>query len=492
MILRPYQLDAENAIRRAFSAGFRRPLFVGPTGMGKTNLFSSMTLGARAKGNSVWILVHRVELADNTGRTLSRWGVDFGTIAAGVEYDGNPVQVVAVATLAGRIRRGWIPPHPPEILIVDEADLAAAETWQVIFRAFPSARVVGFTATPQRRDGKGLGDSFDTLVPGPSPAWLMDNGFLARPTYWGVPLDELPDLAGVGKSGGDFDQGELRQAMERKPVITGNVLTHYVKRGAGAPFIGFAVSISEAERFAREFTAGGIPCAAIHGDANRLKRGERTDLDPTTRHGMKNALERGRIRGLWSVDIFGRGVDIPAVKCGIDCAPTTSLPKHLQRIGRTVRVDDSFPCNWIDCVGNLMREGLGPLEMDRELTLEGIKRKPKEAESLQSVTQCPACFRMYLPAPCCPGCGHVPAVIERKVKTVAGSLKLLTAKEIESAQMEAKRKRMDQGQAKTEGELVRQFMAQGSSRGKSTIRARIILKARRDKAQTVDRKPLAT
>lgn len=480
MLLRCYQQKAETDLRAAFARGVRRPLYVGSTGMGKTNLFSSITLGAMSKQNSVWILVHRVELADNTGRTLTRWGVQFGTIGAGLDYDGQPVQVVAVATLAGRLRRGWMPPRPPDLIVVDEADLAAAETWQVIFRAFPAARVIGFTATPARRDGKGLRDSFEELILGPTPRWLMQNGFLATPTYWGVPSSELPDLEGVTRCGGDFNQGELQKAMQRRPVITGNVLSHYVRRGAGAPFIGFAVSISEAERFAKEFTAGGIPCAAIHGDETRLRRGERSDCEPTTRHGMKNALERGRIRGLWSVDIFGRGIDVPAVKCGIDCAPTTSLPKHIQRGGRILRPDDAFPANWIDCVGNLMREGLGPFEMDREWTLDGA-RQGKARESLPSVKQCPECFRMYEPAACCPSCGHVPAVAERVVKAVAGSLKRLDAKELEEAQSRAKRQA--QGMAKSEGELVRLFMAQGCrSRGKAIARAKIILRARREKS----------
>ena len=53
------------------------------------------------------------------------------------------------------------------ISIVDEAHHIMAATWLKI-NATPNARILGVTATPERLDGRGLGEVFDGLVIGPT------------------------------------------------------------------------------------------------------------------------------------------------------------------------------------------------------------------------------------------------------------------------------------------------------------------------------------
>ena len=60
--LRPYQLEAIEAIRAGFRRGIRRPLVSLPTGVGKTVIFSSLASRALARGNGVLVLAHRDEL----------------------------------------------------------------------------------------------------------------------------------------------------------------------------------------------------------------------------------------------------------------------------------------------------------------------------------------------------------------------------------------------------------------------------------------------
>ena len=64
--LRPYQVEASTAIRRALNAG-RHPLYVLPTGGGKTFLFTHI---AREYPGRVCILMHRRELIEQTSRAL--------------------------------------------------------------------------------------------------------------------------------------------------------------------------------------------------------------------------------------------------------------------------------------------------------------------------------------------------------------------------------------------------------------------------------------
>jgi len=424
MDLYPHQREQiVNPVRQAILDGSKRVLVVSPTGSGKTICFVYIASGARKKSNRVWILVHRAELVEQTCRSLTAWDCPHGILAAGCPYDDSQlVQVVSVQTLASRLKQPWKYAEP-DILIVDESHHSTSSTWQTVFKAFPSAHVLGFTATPQRLDGKGLAGCFDKMIIGPEPEWLMANGYLTRPIYYGVPPSQLPDLKGLAKTGGDFSKSELALAMEAKPTITGDVVAHYQKRASGVPFIGFAVNLEHAGKLASAFVAAGIPCEVIHGD--------RTKLSTEERKKMVGRLKAGDIKGLWSVDLVAEGFDLPAVGCAILCRPTDSLGLHLQQLGRPLRKKQGKAfCVVLDHVGNLRH---GTAEMKREWSLDGVPKKKREAEVLAAVSQCAGCF-VFLPkftGPC-PRCGFLAPVQSRKLKTVKGSLKELAAKEIDA------------------------------------------------------------
>jgi len=475
--------------RHPFRTGAKRVLLTTATGGGKTAAFSYMVRESLARGNSPWVSVHRDLLVRQASGSLTNWGCPHGILAAGAKYDEQRAQVVSIQTLSARLANGWKPPRP-DFLIIDECHHALADSWKRVFDHFGDVPTLGVTATPCRLDGKGLGGVFDRLVIGPTPLRLMDDGYLCRPEYWGVPPDMMPDLSDVGTEMGDYSRAGLAKAIDQKPRLTGDVVSHYLKRAGGLKFCGFACNIKHATDLRNAFNAAGIRCEVIHG---RLSDDERAD--------MVERLNTGVILGLWSVDLISEGFDLPAVSCVILCRPTKSLVFHHQSIGRGLRpvfgdglsletalerfiamkAGGKEVCVVLDHAGNLMRDGLGPVEMEQEWTLEGANPGRKAREQLPVIKQCPQCFRMYQPAPACPSCGHIPATCERVVKAVAGTLKRLEVKELEEAQ--ARAKRQAQGMAKSEGELVRLFMAQGCrSRGKAIARAKIVLRARREKS----------
>ena len=51
-------------------------------------------------------------------------------------------------------------------MIVDEAHHVVAKTWKRLTEHYARALLLGLTATPQRADGKPLGDIFDSMVIG--------------------------------------------------------------------------------------------------------------------------------------------------------------------------------------------------------------------------------------------------------------------------------------------------------------------------------------
>ena len=172
--LRDYQTTGVADIRRHFARGVRRVLYQAPTGSGKTVLFAFIVESAVARGNRVVILAHRQEIVDQISAALTSLGVPHGIIAAGYDETPAPVQVASVATLVRRLDRLC----GIDLIVVDEAHHAVAGTWRKILAAAPQAKVFGVTATPERLDGKGLSDVFETLVLGPTISELVDGRYL--------------------------------------------------------------------------------------------------------------------------------------------------------------------------------------------------------------------------------------------------------------------------------------------------------------------------
>jgi len=440
MNLRPYQQELVTSLRRAIASGKRSPCVVSPTGSGKTITFAHIADGAGRKGRRVWILVHRAELVEQTSRTLSDDKVQHGIIAAG--YHGDPfphVQVVSVQTVVRRLDRV----APPDVLIVDECHHAAAGQWQRITQAFPSAVVLGFTATPERLDGRGLGDTFDCLIRGPEVQWLIDNGYLCRPVYY-APPNNL-DVSALHVRAGEFDRREVEGAVD-VPTITGDAVAHYARHAAGEPAVVFCASVAHAEHVAAAFSAAGFASATIDGTLDRAERRRRVE-----------ALASGSIKVLTSCDIISEGFDLPRVSVAILLRPTKSLGLHLQQVGRVLRVSPGKTRALIlDHVGNCLRHGLA--EEVREWSLEGRPKRSRETDNGPAVRQCPSCYSVYSPVECgpaCPECGHEVAKKQRTIEEVAGDLVQLDAAAV------ARERRRAQGGARSLEDLI----AIGRARG---------------------------
>lgn len=439
MNLRPYQERIIAEVRQAIASGCRAPLVVSPTGSGKTVMFSHIADGAGRKQKRVWILVHRAELVDQTSRTMREIGIPHGVIAAGWPIDPLPhVQVVSVQTVVRRTG-GLI---PPDVIIVDECHHAAAGTWGKILNAFPQAIRLGFTATPERLDGRGLSNAFDALIRGPEVAWLIEQGFLTQPKYF-APPNQL-NLEGLQVRGGDYARDELAKEMD-KPTITGDAVGHYQRICPGVPAVAFCASVAHAEHVAQAFAAAGYRAATLDGTLDRVERRRRV-----------RALANGELQVITSCEIISEGFDIPLVTAAILLRPTKSLGMHLQQVGRVLRIAPGKERAIIlDHVGNCLRHGLA--EEEREWSLEGRPKKKRKSGDEESppVRQCPECYACHVPAPICPECGHLYEAKKREIEQQDGELV-----ELNAAWM-AKQRRQEQGQAQSYGDLVKLGIARG-------------------------------
>lgn len=367
--LRPYQADLVDGIR-AKLATHRRVLAVAPTGAGKTVMFSYIAYHAGLKGKRVTITAHREEICLQISRALSEMGIQHGRIAAGSPMTSDLVQVAMVQTLARRLDR--VP--EPDLLIPDEAHHAVAGTWRTVSDAWRNARVLGFTATPLRLDGRGLKDVFETMIVGSSTADLIQGGHLSQFVYLAPP--SKIDTSGLRTRMGDYSIAELAEMVD-KQVITGDAVSHYRKHADGRPAVAFCVTVAHAEHVAEQFRAAGYQAASVDGK-----------LDKTERRARIAALGSGGLHVLTSCELISEGVDVPSIGCAILLRPTKSLAMHLQQVGRALRKKPE-PAIILDHVGNSNQHGMP--DSPREWSLDGKDKK----EKAPSVTTCELCYRAF-------------------------------------------------------------------------------------------------
>jgi superfamily II DNA or RNA helicase len=366
---RPYQVSAVEAIRSAFTR-HRRVLFVLPTGGGKTVCFAYITSNAAAKGNRVVILAHRQEIADQISTALTVMGVPHGRIQPGRTPTDDLVQVGMVRTVVRRL--DGLP--APALLVLDEAHHAVAGLWRTVTAAWRNARILGVTATPERLDGRGLRDAFDTMVLGPDVRELIKAGYLAPFRYFAPNVGI--DLSRVRSLGGDYNVGDLEDALDRAGII-GNIVEHYLRHLSGRTAIAFCVTVAHAEHVARRFREAGISAAAIDGA-----------MSSEQRQSLVNKLRTGAIHVLTSCEIISEGFDAPAVGGAILLRPTQSFALYRQQVGRCLRPkDDGSAAIILDHVGNVLRHGLP--DAGHAWSLDSTKRTP--AERQQSAVGCRVC-----------------------------------------------------------------------------------------------------
>lgn len=411
---RGYQLELIESLRAAYKQGYRAPLLVLPTGGGKTFVGSWITKTALAKPDAcVWILVHREELLNQWTAALERIGVHPALVSPNHPTDPHaPCQVASVQTLANRLEAFT---RKPSLIIVDEAHHAPARTWGKVMGAFPEARILGVTATPCRRDGKGLRGMFDVLVEGASVRQLIELGYLVEPTIFAPPA---PDLSGVTVRGGDFQTEKAAEVMD-KPTITGDAITHYRKWADGLPAVVFCVDVKHARRVAEAFAEAGYSAACVDGT-----------MDKATRAATLAGLADGTVQVVTSCDVISEGTDIPSVAVVILLRPTHSLSLYLQQIGRGLRpAPGKDRAIVLDHAGNFARHGWP--DEPRGWSLDGVKKREKKkgAEDTENnVKQCLGCYAVHKPTlKVCPHCGYeYPVKPTRKLRVVDGELVPLT------------------------------------------------------------------
>src|SRR5699024_490820 len=224
----------------------------------------------------------------------------------------------------------------PSLIITDENHHALAASYRKIYDYFEDVPKLGFTATPIRLNGSGLGDVNDLLIEEVDAKWLIDNGFLAPYKYYAPKLINTDQLK--LNSLKEFSSTSINQAMEQK-TIYGDAVKHYKELADGEQAIAYCHSIESSKTTAAAFNHNGIN--AVHIDAKTPKQ-ERDDLIDDFR--------KGKTKVLCNVDLIGEGFDVPDCSTVIMLRPTQSLSLYIQQSMRGMRYKEGKTSIIIDHV----------------------------------------------------------------------------------------------------------------------------------------------
>lgn len=370
--LRPYQLSA---VEQVESSPAHTVCLVLPTGGGKTVVAEELIRRALERGQRVLFIVHRRELVKQTAK---RFGLAFGHLQVGCIVAGtnpspySPVQVAMIQTLVERE-----PERRPQadLIIWDECHHALADDWGSILESYAHAKLVGLTATPQRLDGKPLGDVFGAMVVAATYPELLQGGHLVQCRAY-----QPPEVPGSG--------------------LAQDPLKAWQKYGEQSQTFAFASNVEQAEKLAARFNDAGISSAVITAGTKASVRDDHL-----------SRFAHGHLRVLWNVYVLTEGTDVPAARCVLLARNCQHVSMFLQIVGRVLRPHESkTDAILIDLTGATLVHGM-PLE-ERSYSLDG---KGIQRTSLAPLKNCQQCGATILSAyESCPECQFV---FPRKART---------------------------------------------------------------------------
>lgn len=316
-------------------------LVVSPSGSGKSYILAYLEKLLTEQGYLVYVYAPTIEVREQLDELMKGNGSSNKTKGVIEDINGDN--------------------DAPDYLLIDEAHHSEAETYQMLFEKYPNAVKIGFSATPERLDGKGLDNSYQNIIIGKTVRELIDNHILSDYKYYAPSVSSGIQYSIKKKylevNGETFFKAVRKESGYQKKIYA-DVLKTWIEKGENKQTILFAPSIAMSKAFAKEFSQNGIVAKHIDGLMKKAERKETLE-----------AFRRGEIKVICNVDLISEGFDMSDADCVILTRPTESLAMFMQQAFRAMRYREGKTAIILDHANNI---GLhGEIDQVFEWRLEG-------------------------------------------------------------------------------------------------------------------------
>lgn len=358
--LRDYQQSAVRSVCLAAKRGERRIVVCQPVGSGKTEVMAELCriarypLGVVPLVDLMWQFSDRMEL-----RLGERCGIEQGgNYAECIEGLRSRVIVGSRDSLLSNDRYKARAYEKVTLVLVDECHVGMTPRMEEMLRWYEDrgATIVGFSATPYKGKGKAL-----RYWPRPQVVYSLmegiNDGYLVGPTCF-LSESKAFDLTMVDEVSGEWNKSQLAAVLTAEHFaqeVTSLVLGTYRQM----PSVVYASNVRQAKLLVEVFDRYGAKVSLVYGTQN-----------PVERKANMDAFMQGDSKIIVNVGILGYGWDHPQLMNIYMAAPTKSLSRYEQRLGRGTR-----------CLPGVVTPG-----MTRDERLQAIRESAKPTFNLYDIT----------------------------------------------------------------------------------------------------------
>lgn len=338
---RLYQSECITTICSEWERGINRQLVCLPTGTGKTIIFALL---AKKLNLKTLIIAHRQELIEQAFEKIKKvwFDSDVGIVKAQRNEINGQVVIASVQTICRKKRLKQIASQNFQLMIIDEAHHAVAQTYKDIVEKLgflesnTSKLLIGVTATPNRTDNAGLIEIFESCVYQKSINEMIHSKYLCdiqgKQIITSIGLNSIK--MGITKNiiteEKDFDINKLAKKInteKRNKQVVDSFVRHVSNRKKS---LVFCVNVLHCKDLAQMFSQHGFSCSEIHGN-----------MKPTQRKKILDDFHANKYQVLTNCMILTEGFDCPDIDCIVMARPTCSPSLYLQMLGRGTRIHEN-------------------------------------------------------------------------------------------------------------------------------------------------------
>ncbi len=400
MNLRPYQLEAVNAVYRHLREHDDNPCVVIPTAGGKTPILATICKDAVGLwGGRVLVLAHVKELLEQAVEKLNlaapEMMLNIGIYSAGLGCRDTEHAII-VAGIQSAYKRAQELGHF-DLVIIDEAHMIPSDgdgMYRTLLAGLksinPHLRVVGLTATPFRLSSGSIcapENVLNSICYEVGVRELMVQGYLC-------PLitkagKQKAQTDGLHVRGGEFVASEVEALMDDDALVSAACREITDQTRDRRAVLIFTSGVQHGKHVAKMLGSMGQRVETVFGDTLDFER-EQTLTD----------FKAGRLKYLVNVNVLTTGFDAPNIDCVVMLRPTLSPGLWYQCCGRGFRLHPAKQnCLILDFGGNALRHG----------PVDALKIKtPGDGTGEAPAKECPGCHAVIAAGyTLCPHCGHV-------------------------------------------------------------------------------------